>query len=149
MCTHTSSAHTIRFRHPHGSFTCVRVLYPSNMLNIEFLVCVSVVLYHCFYGKWLKCVKCGCYVCKSCLSMCYHNKSIHDLWIMLQWDFGVILICCFVSLSLRWFCKGVAFTFKSAKYMSNTNWYFCFSMRTAGGRWCGEEIKKVIKPADW
>ena len=26
-------AHVIRFRHPHGVFTCVRVLHPSNMLN--------------------------------------------------------------------------------------------------------------------
>ena len=43
MCTHTSSAHAIRFRHPHGVFTCVRVLHPSNMLNIEFLLCLSVV----------------------------------------------------------------------------------------------------------
>jgi len=67
---HTSSAHVIRFRHPHGVFTCVRVLHPSNMLNIGFLFCLSVVLLHCFYGKWLKCVKCGCYVCKSCLSLC-------------------------------------------------------------------------------
>jgi len=63
---HTSSAHAIRFCHPHGVFTCVRVLHPSNMLNIEFLFCLSVVLYHCFYGKVLKCVKCECYMCKSC-----------------------------------------------------------------------------------
>ena len=115
---HTSSAHAIRFRHPHGVFTCVRVLHPSNMLNIEFLFCLlSVVLYNCFYGKWLKCVKCGFYVCKSCLSLCLHNKSIHDLWIMLQWDFGVILIRCFVSFSLRWICKKVFFHFKSTIYV--------------------------------
>ena len=137
MCTHTSSAHVIRFRHPHGVFTCVRVLHLSNMLNIEFLLCLSVVLYHCLYGKWLKCVKCGCYVCKSCLSMCSYNKSIHDLWIMLQWDFSVILIRCFVSLSLRWICKGVAFTFKLAIYVKYLL-ILCFSMRTAGGRSCGE-----------
>jgi len=68
-CSHVY-AHVIRFRHPHGVFTCVRVLHPSNMLNIEFLFCLSVVLYHCFYGKLLKCVKCRCYVCKSCLSLC-------------------------------------------------------------------------------
>jgi len=35
---HKSSV--IRFRHPHGVFTCVRVLHPSNMLNIEFLFCL-------------------------------------------------------------------------------------------------------------
>ena len=141
MCTHTSSAHAIRFRHPHGVFTCVRVLHPSDMLNTECLVCLSVVLYNCFYGKWLKCVKCGCYVCKSFLSLCYHNKSIHDLWIMLQWYFGVILIRCFVSLSLRWICKGVL-SLLNQQYMSKTYWYFCFSMITAGGRCCVEEIKK-------
>jgi len=44
MCTYTSSAHARRFRHPHGVFTCVRVLHPSNMLNIEFILCLSVVL---------------------------------------------------------------------------------------------------------
>ena len=40
MRAHTSSAHAIRFRHPHGVFTCVRVLHPSNIMNIEFFVCL-------------------------------------------------------------------------------------------------------------
>jgi len=121
MCAYTSSAHVIRTRHPllssaRGVHMCTR---PSSVRYVEYRISFvsSVVLYHCFYSKWLKCVKCGCYVCKTCFSMCLHNKSIHDLWIMLQWGFCVILIRCFVSLSLRWIRKGAAFTFKSAIYV--------------------------------
>jgi len=121
MCAYTSSAHVIRTRHllpstARGVHMCTR---PSSVKYVEYRISFvsSVVLYHCFYGKWLKCVKYRCYVCKTCFSMCLHNKSIHDLWNMLQWDFGVILFHSFVSLSLRWICKGVAFTFKSAIYV--------------------------------
>jgi len=72
---HTSSAHVIRTRHPHtssarGVHMCSR---PLSVKYVEYriLFFLSVVLYHCFYGKLLKCLKCGCYmyVCKSCLSL--------------------------------------------------------------------------------
>jgi len=122
MCTHTPSASVIRVRHPlppsaRGVQMCKR---PLSVKYVEYRIafCLSV-LYNCFYGKLLKCVKCGCYVCKSCLTLCLDNKSVHDSWIMLQWDFVAILhmIHCFVSFSLKWICKGVAFTFESAIYV--------------------------------
>ena len=57
-------AHIIR--HPLLSFArgvhmCTR---PSFVKYFEYRIalCLSVVLYHCFYGKLLKCVECGCYV---------------------------------------------------------------------------------------
>ena len=119
MWTHTSSVHVIRLRHPDGVFTCESVLHPSNNY-VEYIIAfsLSVVLYHCFYDKLLKCFKCGCYVCKPCLS-CDSIKNIYRIreLHMLQLDFGVILIHCFFSLSLRWICKSFAFTFKSAKYV--------------------------------
>ena len=133
--SHTSSASVIRFRHPDGVFPCESVLHPSNNY-VEYIIAISlsVVLYHCFYDKLLKCLKCGCYVCKSCLS-CDSIKYIQDSWIMLQVDFGVILIYCFFSLSLRWICKAVAFTFKSANYVKYLLIHFFNGNISGKGLW--------------
>jgi len=105
----TSSASVIRVRHLRPSFArgvhmCTRL---SSVKYVEYRIafCLSVALYHCFYGTLVICVKCKSYVCKS------------YSWIMLQWYFGVILIRWFVSLSLGWICKGGVFPFKSAIYV--------------------------------
>jgi len=44
--------------------------------------------------------------------------------------------------------KGVAFTFKSAIYVKYLLILLFFN-ENGRGRCCGEEIKKVIKPAVW
>jgi len=72
-CSHVY-AYVIRTRHPlplsaRGVHVCTR---PSSVKYVEHRIafCLFVVLCNCFYGKLLKCVKCGFYMCKSSLWLC-------------------------------------------------------------------------------
>jgi len=147
MCTHTSSAHVVRFRHSHWVFTCVRVIHPSNMLNIELLYriafCLSVVLYHCFYSKLLKCVK-----CEWCVYVMFIKKKI-VVYLILAYLYTIRELCCYGILvsyrfvvSFLWVydeCVMVLFSLLNQRYMSNTYWYILFNGNGKG--WgCGEEI---------
>ena len=69
QCSHVY-AQVIRFRHPHGVFTCVRVLHPSNMLNIELL----------FVRLWFCIIAFMVNVDVVCANHVYHCASITYLY---------------------------------------------------------------------
>ena len=105
---HKSSV--IRFRHPHGVFTRVRVLHPSNMLNIEFRFCL---LWFCIIAFTVNCLS-ALNVDVMCINHVYHCAGMTNQYTNCE-------LCCNEILVSYWFVK-VLLSLINQRYMSNTYW---------------------------